>query len=254
MLVIRNVRSIQKNKYLYLLYKAMNKVGKSVGAVIVRMDKKDPLNIAINERNYVIYLSYILGSLKGGVIGKYNKVLRTDFINGEVYKQIESVADGGAKTAYENFMKMKNEKHIQKRVEKVESQDYVNVRPDFVIHTDHKKEYEYWGQKLIVEAKTTKEIDEIDFCWDLLKLNVYINEFCFQNAIYILVNTSKADIENKIKFYTEKINYFTHDIQKLWFFIQRWDGKKMSPIKIYQIDEEKNDTNNGSIISETVCV
>jgi hypothetical protein len=232
----------------------MNKVSKSVGAVIVRMDNNAPLNIAINERNYVIYLSYILGSLKGGLIGKYKKVFRTDFLNGEVYKQMELVVDGEAKTAYENFIKLKNEKQLHNCFEKIESRDYVNVRPDFVIHSDHKKEYEYWGQKLIVEAKTTKKIDEIDFCWDLLKLNVYINEFCFQNAIYMLVNTTKDEIEKMLKFYNEKINYYAHDINKLWFYIQKWDGRKLLPTTIYQIDVKKDNSNGSIVIGNTVYV
>lgn len=232
----------------------MNKTGKRVGPIIVRMDRKDPLNIAINERNYVIYLSYILGSLKGGVIGKYKKVLRTDFLNGEIYKQIKSVANGDAKIAYDNFDKLKNEKHTHNCVDRIESRDYINVRPDFVIHTDHKNEYEFGGQKLIVEAKTTKDIDEIDFCWDFLKLNVYINEFCFQNAIYILVNSNKDIIERLLKVYKEKVNYFAHDINKLWFFVQGWDGKKMTPITIYQIEEKTNDNNDSNIISKTVYV
>ena len=233
----KTVANIRHSKYLYMMFKSMRRVGRKMGSVLVCMDNDEPINIAINERNYIIYLSYILGSLRGGKIGKYNKTLGSvDYINGELYKQIQSISDGDAKDAYKDFIDYKNRKKGEENSDKIESRDYVNTRPDFVIHNNHKKQYEDSGQKLIIEAKTTNRLNEVDFCWDLLKLNVYINEFHFQNAIYMLVNTNKDQIEYLLNYYNDIIHYYAHDITKLWFFVQKWNGKQLLPVEIFQLE------------------
>lgn len=241
----KTVADIRHSKYLYMMFKSMRRVGRKMGSVLVCMDNDEPINIAINERNYIIYLSYILGSLRGGKIGKYNKTLGSvDYINGELYKQIQSISDGDAKDAYKDFIDYKNRKKGEENSDKIESRDYVNTRPDFVIHNNHKKQYEDSGQKLIIEAKTTNRLNEVDFCWDLLKLNVYINEFHFQNAIYMLVNTNKDQIEYLLNYYNDIIHYYAHDITKLWFFVQKWNGKQLLPVEIFQLENIRSANNS----------
>ena len=241
----KTVANIRHSKYLYMMFKSMRRVGRKMGSVLVCMDNDEPINIAINERNYIIYLSYILGSLRGGKIGKYNKTLGSvDYINGELYKQIQSISDGDAKDAYKDFIDYKNRKKGEENSDKIESRDYVNTRPDFVIHNNHKKQYEDSGQKLIIEAKTTNRLNEVDFCWDLLKLNVYINEFHFQNAIYMLVNTNKDQIEYLLNYYNDIIHYYAHDITKLWFFVQKWNGKQLLPVEIFQLENIRSANNS----------
>ena len=110
------------------------------------------------------------------------------------------------------------------------------MRPDFVVHESHEKDYEIDGQKIIIEAKTTNHLIEMDFWWDLLKLNVYIDELKFENAIYIIVNANKNDVDNYVKSYYDKIKYKSGKINKLWFFMQNWDNDKMGKIHIYQLE------------------
>lgn len=252
----KSIEDIRHSKYLYMMFKSMRRIGRKMGSVLVRMDNDEPINIAINERNYIIFLSYTLGSLKGGKIGKYNKKLSSvDYINGEIYKQIKLVSDGDANDAYNDFVDLKNRKQKKEICDKVESRDYVNTRPDFVIHDNHIKQCEDSGQKLIVEAKTTNRLDEVDFCWDLLKLNVYINEFHFQNAIYMLVNTNIDQIEHLLDVYNEYIRYYAHDIKKLWFFVQKWNGKQLLPVEIFQLENIMSPNNgDAKVICETVNI
>lgn len=247
----KSIDDIRHSKYLYMMFKSMRRIGRKMGSILVRMDNDEPINIAINERNYIMYLSYILGSLKGGKIGKYNKKLSSvDYINGEIYKQIQFVSDNDARDAYNDFIFFKNRKKEKDISDKVESKDYVNTRPDFVIHNNHNKQYEDSGQKLVVEAKTTNKLDVVDFCWDLLKLNVFINEFSFQNAIYMLVNIDKDQIEHMLELYNDKIRYYAHDITKLWFFVQKWNGKQLLPVEIFQLENTMS-ANNGDV--QVIC-
>lgn len=231
MLIEKCIKDIRYKRFLYHIYKAMGQVGRKIGSVIVHADDNNPLNIKVNERNYIIYLSYILGTIesttKNGFLGN------TYYINGEIYKQIQSLANGKAKNAKESFDKFRNEKRNNE--ENLKTEDYINVRPDFVIHASHDKVYDYKGQKLIIEAKTTRNLDDIDFCWDFLKLNVYVDEFKFANAIYMLVNTNKEHIEDMLNLYKNEIGYFCNDMKKIWFFVQDWSGKEMLPVEIYQM-------------------
>jgi hypothetical protein len=57
-----------------------------------------------------------------------------------------------------------------------------------------------------------------------------------------------------LKFYNEEINYYAHDINKLWFYIQKWDGRKLLPTTIYQIDVKKDNSNGSIVIGNTVYV
>jgi hypothetical protein len=57
----------------------------------------------------------------------------------------------------------------------------------------------------------------------------------------MIVNTSKTDIQNMINLYTEKINYFSNDLSKMWFFVQNQDKEKMLPLELYQLIEQQNE-------------
>ena len=87
-------------------------------------------------------------------------------------------------------------------------------------------------------TKTFNDLDEIDFCWDFLKLNFYVDEFKFKNALYMLVNIDRKQIIKMFNIYREKIGYYCNDMSKIWLFVQKWDGEKMSSVNIYQIERE----------------
>lgn len=236
-LVDRKLEDIIGNKYLHSFYEVMSQIGEQYGPIIIK-DGKNPFKKEICERNYIIYISFILGYMCGKEI-----IERKEYVNGEITKHFEHFSDK-EKKAYDQFLKFKimkkketsqnmNEKEIKSQLKRI------NVRPDFVIHESHKEDYETTGQKLVVEAKSTLYLDELDFCWDLMKLNFYIDKLNFQNCIYIIVNTSKADIQKMLNLYTEKFDYFSNDLSKLWFFVQNQDEKKMLPLELYQLIDQQ---------------
>lgn len=242
-LVEKAKNEIRYKKYLNLIYKAMTLVGNKYGAIITQYSD-DLSKIEICERNYVIFLAFVLGEMQ---TGKKRKVISDNlFINGEICKQLDIMSDTKIRNAYSEFIKLKSEKeknspqtnsvNDDKKGTERASEKYKNVRPDFVVHESHEKDYEIDGQKIIIEAKTTNHLIEMDFWWDLLKLNVYIDELKFENAIYIIVNANKNDVDNYVKSYYDKIKYKSGKINKLWFFMQNWDNDKMGKIHIYQLE------------------
>lgn len=239
-LVDRKLEDIIGNQYLHAFYDVMSQIGEQYGPIIIK-EGKDPFKKEICERNYVIYISFILGCLHG------KEILGKEYVNGEITKHFEDYSDK-AKEAYEKFLKyriMRKKGATQNNNEKEEESQLkrINVRPDFVIHDSHKEDYDTTGQKLVVEAKSTFYLDELDFCWDLMKLNFYLDKLNFQNCIYMIVNTSKADIKKMINLYTEEFNYFSNDLSKLWFFVQNQDEEKMLPLELYQLIEQQNEEN-----------
>lgn len=237
MLTRKKVKDFRSNKYLYAIYKAMKQVGRQHSAVIVQMNTQDSFIIDINERNYIIFLSYILGTIQGRLKDKI--ITRNDYINGELFKEMHSKDNKDLEEARKKIIILRSRKNNKKRIEK----DYNNVRPDFVIHESHKKiqdDKDRKGQKLIIEAKASNDINETDFCWDFLKLNYYLEEYNFKNAIYLIVNTNIGIIEKRLEYYSKEIGYYCSNINKLWFFVQNWDGKKFLSIEIYQLKRKGN--------------
>lgn len=237
-LVDRKFEDIIGNKYLHAIYNVMSQIGEEYGPIIIR-DGKNPLKKEICERNYVIYVSFVLGCLYGKEI-----IESKEYVNGEITKHFDNYSDE-AKAAYDKYLRYKKmRKNGILSPNNYEQEEFhlkrINVRPDFVIHDSHKEDYDTAGQKLVVEAKSSLYLDDLDFCWDLMKLNFYLDKLNFQNCIYMIVNTSKADIQKMINFYTDEFNYFSNDLSKLWFFVQNQDEKKMLPLELYQLIDQQN--------------
>ena len=231
MLETKIVEDIRYKKYLYAVYKAMKMIGEKYPVVITKKDENDSNQIEINERNYIIYLSYVLGYLQGK---SGNKMFKDDyFINGELYKSIDILSNERSRDAHRALMQFKLREKRKKHF--VNEKQYINIRPDFVIHISHTPSNCHLGQKLIVESKTTSKLDVIDFCWDFLKLNLYIDELHFNNALYLIINQNKETIEEMIDVFYKEIKYDKLNLSKIWFYAQNWDGAKMNDIKIYQI-------------------
>lgn len=236
-LVDRKLGDIIGNQYLHAFYVVMSQIGEQYGPIIIK-EGKNPFKKDICERNYVIYISFILGYMFGKEM-----IESKEYVNGEITKHFEDFSDE-AKEAYEKYLRYKKmRKNVSPNNNEKElfQLKRINVRPDFVIHDSHNEDYDIAGQKLVVEAKSSLYLDELDFCWDLMKLNFYLDKLNFQNCIYMIVNTSKADIQNMINLYTEKINYFSNDLSKMWFFVQNQDKEKMLPLELYQLIEQQNE-------------
>lgn len=239
-----NCTEIKNNQYLIACYNAMKYIGENYRSVITKTTEKrnDKVAIEIYERNYIIYFTYVLGLLQG----KCTNVLdKEDFINGEIYKEIEILPDESAKKAYHQFLEIKNKKEIKKKDNCSDETAVISMNehighliPDFLIHISHKNDHDNCGQKFIIEAKTTSKLQEIPFSWDLLKLNIYVNSLNFDNAAYIIINSSVEKINSLLDYYILNIDYYEEALDKIWFFVQNWDSKNdklLSPM-IYQLD------------------
>lgn len=233
-LVGKEFKDIKDEKYLRVFYNVMSKIGEQYGPIVTK-EGKSPFKKEICERNYIIYISFILGCMYG------NKLLESkDYINGEIYKHLNSFSDK-SKDAYEKFLKFKNSRKKKEGGQNEQLFDDLNVRPDFVIHDSHSEDYETIGQKLIVEAKSSLYLDDVDFCWDLMKLNFYLEKLKFHNCIYMIVNTTKTEIQKMIDLYTTNINYYSNDLPNLWFFVQNQDKDQMLPVELYQLSKVEDD-------------
>jgi len=140
-------KDILNNKYLVLCYDIMRNIQKDHEAVICKEEAgklKD-----IYERNYIITFAYLMGRKAGE-----SKLLSDKFVNGELKKE---------------FILYPQDDDFKTKAKIYPKRNY--YCPDFVIHTSHERVNEnYNGQHLIMEAKTTSDLKNKDFYWDLFKL------------------------------------------------------------------------------------
>lgn len=112
-LVEKTKSEIRYKKYLNLIYKAMTLVGKKYGAIITQYSD-NPSKIEICERNYVIFLAFIIGEMQTG--NKKQLISDNLYINGEICKQLDIMSDSKIKNAYSEFIKLKKSPKKQKRI------------------------------------------------------------------------------------------------------------------------------------------
>ncbi len=174
-----------RNDYLCLCYNIMHIIKNEHEAVLCNCNLQDPNLEDIYERNYIITFAYLMGQ-KSKERKYANNLLSDKFVNGEVNKQIFLNPDD---PAYEDRNRLKS------------GREY--FCPDFVIHTSHSNSgSNYEGQCLIMEAKTTSNLKQDDFNWDLFKLNLYVEKLDFDTAVYLIVNTTLSDVKKMIRNYT----------------------------------------------------
>ena len=185
-------KDVHKNKYLILCYDIMRIIQKDHKAVVSKPEK-DNLKV-IYERNYIITFSYLMGRKAG-----YSKLLSDKLVNGEITKEFILYSQNHD---YETREKIKpGRKHYC---------------PDFVIHTSHEKSNKkYKGQYLIMEAKTTSELEKEDFYWDLFKLNLYVDKLDYDTAVYLIVNTPISKISEMVDEYNDNNYWYTSKIENV---------------------------------------
>lgn len=184
---------------------------KSTPEVVENTDVTSP---SIQERNYILSLVYIIGveDAKGEKQKGDDFFLLSAsefFVNGETTKYI-SLDDPDVKKTCEDLEFSITEKGIQ-------------VIPDLVIHNSHnpKSAENKDNQVLVIEAKTTRTLGRFAFMKDFFKLNAYMAELQFQKAIYLIVNTGEAKVDDMIEEYiNSKYFLFEHRRDSLFFFIQ----------------------------------
>lgn len=155
----------------------------------------------IDEQNYMMGLAGMIGVEIGP----------TDYLlGGELRKQITS-----------------SNKAVQDLIARLRKSNdgyklNVTVKPDYVIHYSVKRDVlSEETQKLVIEAKTTNNLDQDAFCWDLYKLMSYVNELSFQTAVYIILNSDKKRIDTLLTGYKRQgLPVINVPSGRLLFFIQ----------------------------------
>ena len=175
------------------------------------------------ERNYILSMVYHLG--KSDYLKENTDIVFGSgpyFVGGEANKLIP-VLDELAKKTSKNL-------HFADRGGKIE------VIPDLVIHNSHcpKAGDTEDGQYLALEAKTTRILGQYYFNRDFFKLNLYLADLHFQNAVYLVINKSVSVIDDYIgKYLTNtNTNYQYFDVKSnLRLFIQENDVPEMYKLK-----------------------
>lgn len=215
---LKPIGNNKAGKYIEICYKAMAQLIDNK-YLIGSESEKD----FIYERNLLISLAYFVGK------NNSEKVGQCYLIGGELNKPIfshifDSIEDN---LEWINYSKTKLEF----------TTDY--VYPDFLIHRYKSlasfKSHANAGQKLIVEAKS-KSISEKEFNRDFFKLNVYLSRLNFEKALYIIVNSTKDEIERKIKKYSDGGLFCSQKYEnRLYFLIQENENSRP---KLFKVGEE----------------
>ena len=208
--------TLSKASYAGICFDAMLKLAKNSYIVT---DSENGDDKPILERNYVLSMVFQMGKST-----KEDSDFGTNvFPSGENNKYIKTYLDE-IKSTYKDLY----ERDILTSFE---------VIPDLVIHTSHNhKSGNCSSQFVAIEAKTTKNLGKVAFMRDLFKLNVYLCDLSYKNAIYLIVNTPIDKIEDLIRHYFDT-NYFykKYELGKLLFFIQ--ENQKSAPA-VYKLTED----------------
>jgi hypothetical protein len=148
----------------------------------------------IYERNYIITFAYLMGRKAGE-----SKLLSDKFVNGELKKE---------------FILYPQDDDFKTKAKIYPKRNY--YCPDFVIHTSHERVNEnYNGQHLIMEAKTTSDLKNKDFYWDLFKLNLYVEKLDYDTAVYLIVNTTISEVKSKVERYRKNKYWYSPKLRRL---------------------------------------
>lgn len=186
---------------------------------IVRNTEDD--NSPTLERNYILSMVYQIG--KSDFLRENTDIVfgsSSYFVGGEDNKLIPILDESAKKTS--------KDLHFADKGNKIE------VLPDLIIHNSHspKAGNTGKGQYLALEAKTTKLLGQHYFNRDFFKLNLYLDNLHFQNAVYLVINKSVSTIDNYIGTYIANNYYQYYDTKsKLRFFIQENDVPEMYKLK-----------------------
>lgn len=207
---------IAKENNLYGVYMTMSCIRDNNGMVLINTKFDKDL---IYERNYVLCMVYQLGLFNNSSDTTF---ISGAFVNGEVTKKL-NIKEGQIGKVFNKLLSLrpKPKGKKEKKNNRIRKAVYANVMPDFLIHTSHNSSFTRDNQLLIVEVKTTNDLNKDEFFWDFFKLNVYLDQLLYQNAIYVIINTHPDVIDTFLKEYVKKIKYTSKEAcDRLWFFIQ----------------------------------
>ena len=208
--------ALDKSSYAAICFEAMKELSENSYLVT---DSESGDDKPILERNYILSMVFQMGKN-----AKDDSDFGTNvFPSGENNKYIYSHLEEIKKTYHDLY-----EKDLVISFE---------VIPDLVIHTSHNpKSGKCRSQFVAIEAKTTKNLGKVAFMRDLFKLNVYLCDLNYNNAIYLIVNTPKDKIEDLIRHYFNSSYFYKkYELGKLLFFIQE---NQKSPPAVYKLTED----------------
>lgn len=207
------------NTQVNLLFRAMKELRNAPGK-IANIDSKE---ITIIERNYVCSIIYQLGKYSNSPWFPFSDSI---LIGGDINKYIEA-----------------HEKEIRSTGVDLEFSfdgDKFMVIPDLIIHGNHNPNSRNGKDQFVaVEVKSASYLGIVPFEKDFFKLNTYLTRLNYQNAIYIIINSNKDIVNQRIKQYIDN-NYFviSERLNDLYFIIQ--ESIEAEPIA-YIIDHSKYD-------------
>ena len=217
---LKVVKEDELKGYVKTCFSAMKTIAHNMSLVT---NTEDP-DSSVLERNYVLTLVFEIGKQ----ISKYNETSeRLElysselFVGGETNKFLNVNSDKVQKTCNDLEIVIKDSKF--------------ETIPDLVIHSSHDSEAGNTGegQYLALEAKTAKKLGKFAFMKDFFKLNAYLASLNYENAIYLIVNSSAKQVESLIEEYINNGYFLNEGNYKLLFFIQ--ETKDVEPI-IYQFN------------------
>lgn len=205
------------NSYLSCFHEAMKELFNYPNWICIPQEDMDDEDIQVYERNYIISLVNTLSKVGLKLPG---------IINGEVIKSLDAASD-----------EVRNEyKRIKKDHDNKYSSNSCYVFPDLLIHEDHSLKKETWttdNQHIIIEAKTSEIKDSYRFFLDFFKLNFYLHELHYENAVYLLLKTSVEKINRMLEQYMNKKYYQCDEcFERLYFFVQEQIDKEPEIYKI----------------------
>ncbi len=152
--------------------------------------KKDVCSIGdkIYERNLMMNFAYQFGVNSASQNCKEAEERCYNLISGEIGKKI------GSDEALQNW--------CRDNLQKAFSNSQPCVFPDFVIHGSY-FDYRTESQHLIVEAKTTHNLQFSQFAWDFAKLNRYVSKLNFQSSVYLIVGIDENKVNNFLKQFSQ---------------------------------------------------
>ena len=199
-----------------VLFKAMNEIGQNPKLVT---DTDNSNNIVI-ERNYAISLAYQLGRFS---IDKsdFFPFSETVLIGGDLNKYIDANIKEIVSSCRDLDFKIKDNRF--------------EVLPDIIVHESHNpNSVKQDGQYLAVDIKSREYLGIVPFEKDFFKLNCYLTSLNYKYAIYMILNTNKTRVNERIKQYIDSHLFVIKErLNDLLFFIQ--DDIYSAP-KAYVID------------------
>ena len=115
----------------------------------------------IYERNYVLCMVYQLGLFNNSSDTTF---ISGAFVNGEVTKKL-NIKEGQIGKVFNKSLSLrpKPKGKKEKKNNRIRKAVYANVMPDFLIHTSHNSSFTRDNQLLIVEVKTTNDLNKDEF-------------------------------------------------------------------------------------------